>query len=90
MGASRWRGWDAGRLVRDESTAAGTPAYVSNGTAAETEAFFGSLLEGRAFYPSPADVLASMELCDLVVREDNEACGWQAHPPVGTSLAGLG
>lgn len=87
--ASRWRGWEAGRLVRDESTVAGTPAYVSNGTAAETEAFFGSLLEGRPFYPSPADVLSSMELCDLVAREDNEACGWQEHPPVGTPLAGL-
>jgi len=86
-GASGWRGWEAGRLVRDESVAAGTPAYVSNGTAAETEAFFGSLLEKRPCYPSPADVLASMELCHLA-GQDDETCGWQAHPPVGTSLAG--
>ncbi|MDF3058284.1 MAG: hypothetical protein K0R17_2499 [Rariglobus sp.] len=86
-GASRWRGWESGRLVCDESTAAGTPAYVSNGTAAETEAFFGSLLEGRSFYPSPADVLSSMELCHLA-GQDDETCGWQPHPPLGTPLAG--
>lgn len=81
-GVSRWRAWAGGRLFRDEALPAGTPACVSNGTMAETAAFLGNLLENRPFYPSPTDVLPSMELCDLVVQEGDGTGGWQTHPPV--------
>jgi predicted dehydrogenase len=60
---STWRGWENGVLVHDKTLPPGTPACVSNGTCAETRAFFENLRTGKALYPAPCDVLPSMELC---------------------------
>lgn len=61
-----WRGWAGGQLVREESLPSSTPGYIANGTLAETEAFVHALANGARFFPTPADVLPSMELCHLI------------------------
>ena len=65
-----WCAWLDGCPERDESLARTTPMFVANGTLAETEAFLDAVISGRNFFPSPADVLPSMELCHLM--EDAE------------------
>lgn len=61
-----WRAWQNRRLVVDETLPPTTPRFIANGTFAETEAFITALTTGQNFSPTPADVLPSMELCQLI------------------------
>jgi predicted dehydrogenase len=67
-----WRAWQNGLLESEEWLAPGTSMHFANGTLAETEAFFRSLLTEEPFRPAPADVLPSMELCHVI----DEAPEW--------------
>jgi predicted dehydrogenase len=59
------RCWEGGQLVVDENPTWGEPTFVRNGTYAETSAFIASLSGGR-FHPTPADVLQTVELCEVI------------------------
>jgi predicted dehydrogenase len=62
------RCWEGGQLVVDENPTLGEPTYVRNGSYAETSAFIESLEGSRPLHPTPAEVLQSVELCELVER----------------------
>ena len=67
-----WRGWSAGRLVREEISDRATPPFVANGTFAETKAFLDSVRHGLALKPTPGDVLSSMEICHRAIAAVDE------------------
>ena len=58
--------WENGRLVLAEEPARGMPDFVRNGSYAETGEFIAALCQNRVPYPSPAQVLQSVELCHRV------------------------
>jgi hypothetical protein len=58
--------WQAGELALEEEPARGEPAYVRNGAYDETVELVAALQEGRPPYPSPAQVLQSVELCERI------------------------
>jgi hypothetical protein len=60
----RVRLWEQGKLVLDESPASDEPGFVRDGTYHETLAFIESVRSGTTMNPTPADVLASMLLCE--------------------------
>lgn len=62
-----WFGWENSQLVRQGAIPPGTLPFVANGTYAETGAFFSTLSEGRPCIPTPADILDSMQLCELAL-----------------------
>ena len=55
--------WKDGRVVVEDEPARGMPEFIKNGTYAETVEFIAAFKENRAPYPSPAEVLQSVELC---------------------------
>lgn len=61
--------WENGRIVFEIEPARGMPAFMKNGTYAETVEFLSALKEKRAPHPSPADVLQSVELCHRIEQE---------------------
>ena len=63
------RGWERDRLALQHDSPEGEPAYVQNGTYAETVAFFSALRSGAAMYPSPAQVLQSVEICQAMMEQ---------------------
>jgi predicted dehydrogenase len=58
--------WEDGELVVEECPSRDMPGFVRNGTYAETLAFISALQVGRAPYPSPTEVLQSVELCEAI------------------------
>lgn len=62
-----WRGWEESRLVAEEVIPP-LPAFVANGTYAETVAFIDSLLGKRPFSPTPADVAPSVRLTESLAQ----------------------
>lgn len=66
FGRGGWRAWSGDRLERDETLPSSTPMFIANGTFAETEAFLDGVVAGERLYPTPADVLPSMELCRAI------------------------
>lgn len=58
--------WEAGKLTLDYQPAPGTPEFVRNGAYAELGEFIAALREDRAPYPSPAQVLQSVEVCHQI------------------------
>lgn len=60
------RCWQDGELVLDENPTSGEPTFVSNGTFAETSAFIRSLDGRQPVYPTPADVLQTVQLCEWI------------------------
>lgn len=58
--------WEAGQLVRSEAIAQQEPTYVKNGAYGETVAFLDALRDGRPLWPTPADILPSVELCHAI------------------------
>ena len=63
------RCWENGELVLEDEPARDLPGFVRNGAYDETIAFIRALQEGRAPYPSPADVLQSVELCQRIQEQ---------------------
>jgi len=60
------RCWAGGKLVVEDEPARGEPEYVRNGAYAETVAYVEALQSGGTLYPSPAEVLQSVELCGYI------------------------
>lgn len=60
------RCWENGELVVESHPSPDLPSFVRNGTYAETCAFISALQAGRAPYPSPAQVLQTVELCQAI------------------------
>lgn len=58
--------WEGGQLVMRRDPAQDEPDFVRNGAYGETTAFISALAEGSTMYPSPAQVLQSVELCHAV------------------------
>ena len=58
--------WENGELLVEQCPSRGMPGFVRNGTYAETVAFISALQVGEALYPSPAEVLQSVELCEAI------------------------
>jgi predicted dehydrogenase len=63
--------WEAGKLILDYQPAPGTPEFVRNGAYAEACAFIAALRERRALYPTPAQVLQSVEVCHQIAASAN-------------------
>jgi predicted dehydrogenase len=63
------RGWEAGVLQLVHCTPEGEPVYVRNGTYDETAAFVAALTTDAMMYPSPADVLQSVEICQAMLEQ---------------------
>lgn len=61
--------WEGGDCVLQCDPSQDMPAYVRNGTYAETTEFVSALREGRAPHPSPREVLQTVELCEQILRE---------------------
>ena len=55
--------WEKDALAHSEQPALGMPAFLANGTYAETVEFLSSLRENRAPHPSVEEVWQSVELC---------------------------
>lgn len=68
-GSGGFSAWENGSLTRRDDPAGGMPAWMSNGTYAETVEFLSALREGRAPHPTPAEVLQSVELCHQIQEE---------------------
>lgn len=64
--------WEDEKLVLRDEPARGEPAFVNNGTLAETTAFLDAVQEGRAPHPSPREVWQSVDLCHRIQREAQE------------------
>jgi predicted dehydrogenase len=62
-GVGEARCWEQGRLALQDEPARSEPDFVYNGTYDETVAFVTAIRENRAFYPSPAKVVQTVELC---------------------------
>jgi myo-inositol 2-dehydrogenase/D-chiro-inositol 1-dehydrogenase len=60
------RCWQGGALEIEDVPARGEPTYVCNGAYDEIVEFITALHEDRAPYPSPAQVLQSVELCEQI------------------------
>jgi myo-inositol 2-dehydrogenase/D-chiro-inositol 1-dehydrogenase len=60
------RCWERGEMRIDQVPAEGLPDYVRNGAYDETTAFIAALRSRSGFHPTPAEVLQSVELCELV------------------------
>jgi predicted dehydrogenase len=60
------RCWENGALALEGEPARDMPGFVRNGAFDETVAFIAALQEGRGPYPSPAQVLQSVELCQRI------------------------
>ena len=63
------RCWQEGALVLHDAPARGMPRFVRNGTYDETIAFLTALRKGRDLYPSPAQVLQSVDLCERIMEQ---------------------
>jgi len=55
--------WEAGKQVACETPTKGQPGCVSDGTVNETDAFLAALEGAGPFYPTPRQVLGTMEIC---------------------------
>jgi len=66
LDSGEMRVWEDGELIVNDEPARGMPIYIKNGTYAETEAFFSTLMEIRAPDPGPMDVLQSVEYCHRI------------------------
>lgn len=64
--AGRARCWENGQLVMTRDPASSEPDFVRNGAFGETAAFIAAIANGGAMYPSPAQVLQSVELCHSI------------------------
>jgi myo-inositol 2-dehydrogenase/D-chiro-inositol 1-dehydrogenase len=63
------RCWQGGKLDLDKEPARGEPTCVRNGAYGETVRFIATLLNGGVMYPSPAQVLQSVDLCERIQRQ---------------------
>lgn len=68
-GAGGFKAWENGKLVEEKEPAGRMPAWIRNGTYAETVEFLSALREGRSPHPTPAEVLQSVELCHQIQQE---------------------
>jgi len=58
-----WHAWQNGQLVSKGSPRADTPAFVAEGTFAETEAFLAAVRGERGFCPTPVELELASEIC---------------------------
>jgi len=60
--------YEGNALVHEERIDPALPAWVRNGTLAETAAFIGAVRAGTRVSPIPAEVLNAVELCHTAAR----------------------
>ncbi len=68
-GSGEFSAWEQGVQVEYNEPAHGMPAWMRNGTYAETVEFLNALREGRSPHPTPAEVLQSVELCHQIQQK---------------------
>ncbi len=61
-------GWQNGQVTLSADPARGQLSFVRNGTWAETVAFIQAVRDGLPMYPTPAQVLQSVELCHAIAE----------------------
>jgi myo-inositol 2-dehydrogenase/D-chiro-inositol 1-dehydrogenase len=63
------RCWERGQLEIDDEPAKEMPDFVRNGAYGEIEEFVAALEQGRMPYPSPAQVLQSVQVCYQIQQQ---------------------